>query len=313
MTEDKSKKPFVLVLMPFKNEFKNIYTDGIKVACEEAGCECERVDEQKFTKFILDQIYEQIAKADFLVAELSEPNINVYYEVGYAHSQGKNVILVAKEDKKIPFDLQNYQVLIYDGSIDKLKKKLIDRAKWAVEELKKKPEKAGTPQSEDNIDEIKRLLDEIDRFRELGGKEIIARKTDNIKRLIELDVKPLHLEKCNLSGAELVGFDLREANLHGANLKGALLQEANLQRAILKDAILEEANLQGADLQEANLQGANLHGANLQWVNLLRAKNITFEQLLEVKSLFDVKGLDPELEVELRKEKPLLFSPYLGY
>lgn len=287
MTEDKAKKPFVFVLMPFKKAFDDIYKLGIKAACEEAGCECERVDEQKFTKFILDQVYEQIAKADFLVAELSEPNINVYYEVGYAHSfQGKIVILVAQKEEQIPFDLKYYPFIIYDGVIHQLKEQLIDKAKWAVVESKKKPAKVGPPQSENIVDEIKRLQDEIDYIRLFGGKETIARKLGNIRRLIELGVKPLPLEKCDLNEAELPGFDLQRANLRGANLRGTNLRKANLWRADLRDS----------DLWAADISGAF---------------GITFEQLLEVKSLYKVKGLDPELEARLKKEKPELFEEFL--
>jgi hypothetical protein len=39
-------KPFALVLMPFKDEFKDIYEIGIREACEKAGVYCERIDEQ---------------------------------------------------------------------------------------------------------------------------------------------------------------------------------------------------------------------------------------------------------------------------
>jgi hypothetical protein len=38
-------KPFVFVLMPFADEFKDIYTFGIKGAAEDAGAYAERLDE----------------------------------------------------------------------------------------------------------------------------------------------------------------------------------------------------------------------------------------------------------------------------
>jgi len=45
-----SPKPFVFVLMPFKPEFNDIYTFGIKGAAEEAGVYAERIDEQIFAE-----------------------------------------------------------------------------------------------------------------------------------------------------------------------------------------------------------------------------------------------------------------------
>src|SRR4030095_889692 len=44
LMEDTAPKPFVFVLMPFSNEFTDIYEVGIKAACKEAGAYCERVD-----------------------------------------------------------------------------------------------------------------------------------------------------------------------------------------------------------------------------------------------------------------------------
>jgi hypothetical protein len=53
---DNSPKPFVFVLMPFANEFNDIYELGIKAACVEAGAYCERVDEQIFEGSMLERI-----------------------------------------------------------------------------------------------------------------------------------------------------------------------------------------------------------------------------------------------------------------
>ncbi len=50
-------KPFVFVLMPFDQTFADIYTFGIKVAVQEVGAYCERIDEQMFTEGILDRVF----------------------------------------------------------------------------------------------------------------------------------------------------------------------------------------------------------------------------------------------------------------
>ena len=59
---------------------------------------------------------------------------------------------------------------------------------------------------------------------------------------------------CDLSGIELISFDLKNADLSGANLTGA--------------------NLKGSDLTEANLTGANLTNADFLGTNLTNAKLI---------------------------------------
>jgi hypothetical protein len=114
-------KPFVFVLMPFDASFGDVYQLGIKPAAEGAGAYCERIDEQIFAESILQRIYNQIAKADLIVADMTGRNPNVFYEVGYAHALGKTVILLTRNTDDIPFDLKHYPHIIYGGSIAGLK------------------------------------------------------------------------------------------------------------------------------------------------------------------------------------------------
>ena len=101
-TEETQAKPFVFVLMPFKEDFDDIYKFGIKQACEEAGVNCERVDEQMFDESILERIYNQIEKANIVVADMTGRNPNVFYETGYARALEKRVILLTQKAEDIP-------------------------------------------------------------------------------------------------------------------------------------------------------------------------------------------------------------------
>ncbi len=107
--------------MPFDEFFGDVYQLGIKPAAEGAGAYCERIDEQIFAESILQRIYNQIAKADLIVADMTGRNPNVFYEVGYAHALGKTVILLTRNTDDIPFDLKHYPHIIYGGSIAGLK------------------------------------------------------------------------------------------------------------------------------------------------------------------------------------------------
>lgn len=126
-------KKFCFVLMPFDDDFNDIYQLGIKQSCEDAGAYCERVDEQIFNESILDRIYNQISKADIVIADLTKRNANVFYEVGYAHALGKTTILLTQNVDDIPFDLKHYPHIVYDNKITKLKDELTTRIKWCVE------------------------------------------------------------------------------------------------------------------------------------------------------------------------------------
>ncbi len=70
-------KPFVFVLMPFESKFDDIYKFGIKGAANEVGAYAERLDEQIFTEGMLDRIFNQISKADVVIADMTDRNPNV--------------------------------------------------------------------------------------------------------------------------------------------------------------------------------------------------------------------------------------------
>jgi hypothetical protein len=116
--------------MPFDQSFRDTYLLGIKPACEEAGYYCERLDEQIFEETMLERIYNQIAKADLVVADLSERNPNVFYETGYAHALGARVILLTRNSGDIPFDLKHHFHIVYSEGIADLKSRLRERAAY---------------------------------------------------------------------------------------------------------------------------------------------------------------------------------------
>lgn len=125
-------KPFCFVLMPFSEEFDDVYQIGIREACEAAGAYCERVDEQVFEERILDRVYNQIAKADVLIADMTGQNANVFYEVGYAHGLDRSVILLTKSADDIPFDLKHFHHIVYEHGLKELRSSLQRKVEWFI-------------------------------------------------------------------------------------------------------------------------------------------------------------------------------------
>lgn len=125
-------KPFVFALMPFDKTFDDIYKLGIKDACERAGAYCERVDEQYYNENMLARIYNQIAKADIIVSDMTGRNANVFYETGYAHALNKQVILLIKNGEEIAFNLRQYPHILYEGIID-LRENLEPKVLWCIQ------------------------------------------------------------------------------------------------------------------------------------------------------------------------------------
>lgn len=128
-------KPFVFVVMPIKPEFNRVYK-VIKDVAEEVGAYAQRVDDQHYKEDMLARIVTQISTATVIVADMSEKNENVFYEVGYAHALGKHVILLVRDVADIPFDLKHRYHIVYSKSAE-LKEKLRAKLGWAIEEARK--------------------------------------------------------------------------------------------------------------------------------------------------------------------------------
>lgn len=135
-------RPFAFVLMPFDKEFDDLYQLGIKSTAESLGIVAERVDEQNFSESILDRIYRQIRNADFIIAEMTGQNPNVFYEVGYAHAHEKLCVLITRNAADIPFDLKHHTHIVHGGSISALKEQLAEKFEWIKKEIVEKKERS---------------------------------------------------------------------------------------------------------------------------------------------------------------------------
>ncbi len=106
-------KPFVFVLMPFREEHFAIYERTIKPTLESLDCRVEHAKDAHTVERIVDAIYTQIARAAFIVADTTGKNPNVFYEIGYAHALGKKVILLVQDTQDIPFDISGLRHIQY--------------------------------------------------------------------------------------------------------------------------------------------------------------------------------------------------------
>lgn len=167
-------KLFVFVLMPFSDEFDDVYLSGIKPACEAVNVDCQRVDDQKFDEPILERIWNQIRAADIIVADMTGCNPNVFYEVGFAHAVHKRVILLTKDSNDIPFDLKHRRHIVYAGKSYKLKRELIEELKWC----KAEPQDIDPWLSRPIVGRITRILAQVSKI--VANQSEIRALLDNI-------------------------------------------------------------------------------------------------------------------------------------
>lgn len=116
----------VFVIMPFDPAFDDIYLLGIKEPLQNMGYHCSRADEIFHSHDILCQgICKQIQEASYIIADMTQRNANVFFELGLCYGFEKKVLLIAKEVEDIPFDLRSMQSIIYKGKIGILRNNLI--------------------------------------------------------------------------------------------------------------------------------------------------------------------------------------------
>lgn len=119
LSEINVEDKLITCLMPFHKNFDKLYAN-IKNTCAMQHYHCIRSDEKFITGNILKYTVELILKSQVLIAVLDGRNPNVFYEIGIAHSIGKNVILLSDYSRMgdIPFDLQSNRLIFYKSPQD---------------------------------------------------------------------------------------------------------------------------------------------------------------------------------------------------
>jgi hypothetical protein len=107
-------KSNVFTLMPFIAELKPIYDDHIKVICNKLGLSCQRADDLIRVGQIMKDVWSAIFLADWRIADCTGRNPNVFYEMGIAHTLGKQVILITQNEDDVPFDIRHIRYLKYE-------------------------------------------------------------------------------------------------------------------------------------------------------------------------------------------------------
>ena len=132
--KDKSERA-CFVIMPFANketpdkQLQDVYKKIIRPAVEECGLKCIRGDDTSLPtgEPIVQQLWEEICKADIVIAEFTRPNQNVAYETGIVHTIGKRLIGITQNAETLPFDYRGVRCIEYEDTDEgraKLKEKL---------------------------------------------------------------------------------------------------------------------------------------------------------------------------------------------
>ncbi|HEY4759037.1 MAG TPA: hypothetical protein VIH42_00510 [Thermoguttaceae bacterium] len=132
------------VIQPFDGgPFDKRYDDVLVPAIEEANLEPYRVDRDPCVSIPIDQIEDGIRNADICLANITENNPNVWFELGFAIAVPKEVVLICSETRttNFPFDVQHRNIIPYKtqspSDFEELKKNISARLRAAIEKKTK--------------------------------------------------------------------------------------------------------------------------------------------------------------------------------
>ncbi|MFQ5822154.1 MAG: DUF1566 domain-containing protein [Candidatus Heimdallarchaeota archaeon] len=236
------KKKVCFVIMPFSDERKEVYTYGIKPACQMAGFTPIRVDELTGHFNINRKIIEHIFSSDVIIAELTDKNPNVYYELGVGHTIDNKTIMIVQNTRDLPFDIRNYRCIEYMQSVEGLRKleEKLHESLLTIREWRKQPSNPVQDFKPPDSFIPKSVVEEVQRKLNKRESEISA-----LQQEVELLRRQL-IEKGSSAKASKIPkkFKLRYRPLHE-------LSRADIQKMLNeRDFFDSELNEQGNGLQQ---------------------------------------------------------------
>ncbi len=146
-----NNKKKCFVIMPIsgttsctEDEWTGIFEHMIKPAVtgSRLGFECERA-KPRSGAFIRD-ILDGLNNSDVVIADLTDRNPNVCYELGIRHTLKNRTILIAGKIGDVPSDLQSYWVVTYKKDLTGASE-FKEKVREILREMQKDPEKPDSP------------------------------------------------------------------------------------------------------------------------------------------------------------------------
>ncbi len=118
--------PKLFVIMPFgvkrhdgaEFDFDAVYRTVIRPTAERGGWDVLRIDEVSIPGTISDQYLKELLNAELVLADISIPNANVFYELGVRHavSSSGTLLISSATPEVVPFDLRGQRIIFFDPS-----------------------------------------------------------------------------------------------------------------------------------------------------------------------------------------------------
>ncbi|MCW3106493.1 MAG: hypothetical protein JWQ09_999 [Segetibacter sp.] len=142
----------IFVIMPFsatnsctEERWTEIFFNVFKPAIEALGYTCERAMPE--TGSLTKSIVEKLRHSRIVLADVTDRNANVFYELGVRHSLSKRTIIITQDSSHVPSDLKGYWFIQYGilpGQVSRFKEDI----RTVIIKIEGNPEKSDNPISD---------------------------------------------------------------------------------------------------------------------------------------------------------------------
>lgn len=102
----------IFVVMPFEPKLRVVY-DRILMISEKLGVKVKRADDLFSPYPIIKEIWSVLHNCRLVIADCTYTNPNVFYELGIAHTLGKDTITITQTEEHVPFDIRQWRYIKY--------------------------------------------------------------------------------------------------------------------------------------------------------------------------------------------------------
>lgn len=172
------------VMMPFNRPWSGSIFKYLNTVFKNYNFEIKRADSVAGPN-IMEDIWRLINESRIVIADITGNNPNVLYELGVAHTLGKNIILLTQTLGEIPFDISNYRHIVYEGDSRAFEVLETELPKHIENILKESP--TGIPLIDETIKKMEFWKTQLYDYDYLLKKNVIRNigKYTDIRRLPE--------------------------------------------------------------------------------------------------------------------------------
>lgn len=184
-----------------RDRTEGLLDEALRPVVKEFGLDVTAPHEIAEAGSIPKQVIQHLLEAELVIADLTDLNPNVMYELAVRHAKGKPVVPIAERDTSLPFDITTQRTLFYEDSmhgLSQLKPKLNDAVEEALsndspdnpifnaqQDFQMRQAVAGDDAMEYLIDRIDDIESSVSRDRREKSEELVNELEEQVRMLQE--------------------------------------------------------------------------------------------------------------------------------